>query len=137
MDLQGYKQSVKNDIEQFFNDAWDDTIKYLLGLRDRYDTMEVVHNLENTDEITGNMSGSYYFNSAKAREAVSDMIFDDDFNGWCDECGFNHGDIWDNPERADVFVRCFVMENYCYNFVDNLLDEYAEKLNYNGEDDVD
>lgn len=61
------------------------------------------------DAITGNGSGSYYFDSVSAREAVRDMVFDEEARAWVDD---NFGDgsfmhaLEEGPEVLDVTFRC-------------------------------
>lgn len=57
------------------------------------------------DSITGNSCGSYYCNSHKAKQAVSDVVFDGDFwNAYDLRYGRDQIDMRD-PESFDVVVR--------------------------------
>lgn len=60
------------------------------------------------DAITGNGSGSYYFNAADAAKAVSKLIWDaDTIEGLECDLGVDPGRIYkDGPEELDVSFRC-------------------------------
>ena len=48
------------------------------------------------DAVTGNGSGSYTFNAARAAENARDLAFDDEF-------------IAEAPEAVDVVARCLAL----------------------------
>lgn len=62
------------------------------------------------DSVTGNGSGSYFFNSAKAKEAISDFIWSDEFVEMCEEFGDTVGHCMKmGPEGVDVSIRCWML----------------------------
>ena len=109
MNYNDYYQQVKNDAitaidEQFDCGYWDGDTEW-----------DVVYdNLFVDDGVTGNGSGSYFFNAAKAREAVADAIWDEKILDVLSEFGIS-GDriaqyLRDNDaESLDVFIRCAML----------------------------
>lgn len=109
MDYNDYYQQVKNDAiaaidEQFDCGYWDGDTEW-----------DVVYdNLFVDDGVTGNGSGSYFFNAAKAREAVADTIWDEKILNALSEIGIS-GDriaqyLRDNDaESLDVCIRCAML----------------------------
>lgn len=109
MNYNDYYQQVKNDAiaaidEQFDYGYWDGDTQW-----------DVVYdNLFVDDAVTGNGSGSYFFNAAKAREAVADAIWDDKILDTLSEIGIS-GDriaqyLRDNDaESLDVCIRCAML----------------------------
>lgn len=109
MNYNDYYQQVKNDAiaaidEQFDCGYWDGDTEW-----------DVVYdNLFVDDAVTGNGSGSYFFNAAKAREAVADAIWDKKILNALSEIGVS-GDriaqyLRDNDaESLDVCIRCAML----------------------------
>lgn len=109
MNYNDYYQQVKNDAiaaidEQFDCGYWDGDTQWDI----------VYDNLFVDDAVTGNGSGSYFFNAAKAREAVADAIWDDKILDTLSEIGIS-GDriaqyLRDNDaESLDVCIRCAML----------------------------
>lgn len=63
------------------------------------------------DSVTGNGSGSYFFNSADARECLQDAIFDENIrrlvNDYSDNFDWNY--YLNHPESLDVIIRCLML----------------------------
>ena len=109
MNYNDYYQQVKNDAiaaidEQFDCGYWNGDTEW-----------DVVYdNLFVDDGVTGNGSGSYFFNAAKAREAVADAIWDEKILDVLSEFGIS-GDriaqyLRDNDaESLDVCIRCAML----------------------------
>lgn len=109
MNYNDYYQQVKNDAiaaidEQFDCGYWDGDTEW-----------DVVYdNIFVDDGVTGNGSGSYFFNAAKAREAVADAIWDEKILNALSEIGIS-GDriaqyLRDNDaESLDVCIRCAML----------------------------
>ena len=109
MNYNDYYQQVKNDAiavidEQFDCGYWDGDTEW-----------DVVYdNLFVDDAVTGNGSGSYFFNAAKAREAVADAIWDEKILDALSGIGVD-GDaiaqyLRDNDaESLDVCIRCAML----------------------------
>lgn len=72
------------------------------------------------DSVTGNGSGSYYFNSYNAKKAVSEIIQDEEFENMCREWGMDDENLLaKGPESLDVCLRC-----YALGFVRDELEDY-------------
>lgn len=117
MNYNDYYQQVKSDAidaidEQFDYGYWNGDTKW-----------DVVYdNLFIDDSVTGNGSGSYFFNAAKAREAVADAIWDEKILDALSELGIS-GDriaqyLRDNDaESIDVCIRCAMLDE-AYNEIE-------------------
>ena len=115
----------------YYKEVTDDVIEYLRENRymmdddeDINDVAEEIYDdlIENSD-ITGNMSGSYTFDSFKAKGYVLDNF--DLFKAACDDFGYGYADVgeWfldELWETMDVIIREFVLRE-C---VENAINEY-------------
>ena len=62
------------------------------------------------DSVTGNASGSYWFNSKKAEESLGEFIWDEDIVWLLEEMGYTIEDaVKRGPEVADVIIRCAML----------------------------
>lgn len=110
MNYNDYRKQVFNDAiaaidEQFDCGYWDGDTEW-----------DVVYdNLFVDDGVTGNGSGSYFFNAAKAREAVADAIWDEKILDALFNIGVD-GNVIANylrdndPESLDVSIRCAMLD---------------------------
>lgn len=99
-----YREEVLNDIKAYIDDQGQWYVENDKDFDEFYDDLWTV------DSVTGNGSGSYYFNSAKARNAVSEFIFTDEFKDMCDEWCLDVAKlINDGPEAVDVTIRCYTL----------------------------
>ena len=109
MNYNDYYQQVKNDAiaaidEQFDCGYWDGDTEW-----------DVVYdNLFVDDSVTGNGSGSYFCNAAKAREAVADAIWDKRVLDTLEQIGCDGDAVAeylrdDDPESLDVCIRCSML----------------------------
>lgn len=126
MNYSDYYQQVKNDAiaaidEQFDCGYWDSDTQW-----------DVVYdNLFVDDAVTGNGSGSYFFNAAKAREAVADAIWDDKILDALSEIGIS-GDriaqyLRDNDaESLDVCIRCAMLSEVYGEIEEHFSDRVSE-----------
>ena len=81
-----------------FNDAWD----------------EFYEDLYMDDSVTGNASGSYWFNSKKAEESLGEFIWDEDIILLLEEMGYTIEDVIKRgPEATDVIIRCAMLSSVC------------------------
>lgn len=106
-----YPQHVKEDIKEFIEKRLDSGTFGLLVQGDE-DTIEDVEDLLFTqDEITGNGSGSYTFNTLKAEENLTgnwDLLKE------AKEELDPQVDIIDKgAEYADVLIRCYLLD-WCF-----------------------
>lgn len=103
-----YASDYHAEVLQDTKDYIDDQGQWYIDTDKDFD--EFFENLWTVDSVTGNGSGSYYFNSAKARDAVSEFIFSDEFKDMCDEwCLDTAKLINDGPEAVDVTIRCYTL----------------------------
>lgn len=113
-DFEDYKAEVREDAINYMEDqgsCWDDFDSF-------YDDLWTV------DSVTGNGSGSYYFNAYKAKKAVCEIIWDEEFSDMCSEWGMNPSKVLeDGPEAVDVSMRC-----YALGFVRDELEEHWDEL---------
>lgn len=99
-----YYEQVLSDAK----DAVDENINYYDDFDEFYDELWF------DDSVTGNGSGSYFVNAAKAREAVADAIWDEKILNALSELGIS-GDrivqyLRDNDtESLDVCIRCAML----------------------------
>lgn len=117
-----YQQEVKSDAMEAikenleYNDSWDEM----------YDSLFM------DDSVTGNASGSYYFNTAKAAEAVSGIIFDDEAITEFEYMGYDGIPTEEGAETCDVIARCI-----CLGLVSGELEEYYDSLTEDEDEDED
>ena len=127
MNYNDYYEEVKNDAieaidEQFDNGYWDEDTEW-----------DVVYdNLFVDDSVTGNGSGSYTFNAFKARENVSEAIFDDRIVRTLDNIGCDAEQITNyirenDPESIDVCIRC-AMLNEVYDEIERHFSDRKSQL---------
>ena len=119
MNYNDYYQQVKNDAiaaidEQFDCGYWDGDTEWDAVYYD---------NLLVDDGVTGNGSGSYFFNAAKAREAVSDAIWDEKILDALSEIGVSGDQIAQylrdgDTEGLDVCIRCAMLSEV-YSEIEN------------------
>lgn len=101
-----YREEVLNDIKAYIDDQGQWYVENDKDFDEFYDDLWTV------DSVTGNGSGSYYFNSAKARNAVSEFIFTDEFKDMCGEWCLDVAKlINDGPEAIDVTIRCYTLDS--------------------------
>lgn len=106
-----YPQHVKEDIKEFIEKRLDSGTFGMLVQGDE-DTIEDVEDLLFTqDEITGNGSGSYTFNTLEAEENLTgnwDLLRE------AKEELDPQVDIIDKgPEYCDVLIRCYLLD-WCF-----------------------
>ena len=126
MNYNDYYQQVKNDAiaaidEQFDCGYWDGDTEW-----------DVVYdNIFVDDAVTGNGSGSYFFNAAKAREAVADAIWDEKILNALSEIGIDSDRIADylrdnDAESLDVCIRCAMLGEVYGEIEDYFSDRVSE-----------
>ena len=126
MNYNDYYQQVKNDAidaidEQFDCGYWDSDTEW-----------DVVYdNIFVDDAVTGNGSGSYFFNAAKAREAVADAIWDEKILDALSEIGVDGERIAQylrdgDAESLDVCIRCAMLGEVYGEIEDYFSDRVSE-----------
>lgn len=128
MTYNDYYQQVKNDAIAAIDEQFD------CGYWDADTEWDVVYdNLFLDDAVTGNGSGSYFFNAAKAREAVADAIWDEKVLNALSEIGVDGDQLADylrdnDPESIDVCIRC-AMISEVYDEVERHFSDRQYELN--------
>ena len=102
MTFNEYVEEVKNLVKEAINDPNND---YL----DMDDAEEVRDAMWIDDGITGNGSGSFYGNSAQAKESALDLVFDEDFQSELEGLGDDMSVFKKGPETVDVTARCLAL----------------------------
>lgn len=113
-----YRQNIKADIYQLFIDG--DYTSENLSQGEEY----LLDDLFCDDSVTGNGSGSYFFNAWKAREALygnehllSDALTD-----------FGYGvETIEDPETCDVLVRCYLLPECLSDVFDSLVEDFGSE----------
>ena len=94
---------------------------------------EMLDELYIDDSVTGNGSGSYTFNSARALENVRGLLGDADFTAEASGAGYGAEVFERDPETLDVIARCLALGR-----VSGELEELYEGMREaDGEKDVD
>ncbi|MDZ5437911.1 hypothetical protein EGO58_01750 [Limosilactobacillus reuteri] len=111
MKTYSYPQHVKEDIKEFIEKRLDSGTFGMLVQGDE-DTIQDVQDLMfDQDEITGNGSGSYTFNTFKAEQNLTgnwDLLREAK-----DELDPNTDLIEKGPEYCDVLIRCYLLD-WCF-----------------------
>lgn len=115
-----YMDEVKSDAM----DAINENLEYNDSWDEMYDSLLM------DDSVTGNSSGSYYFNSYKAEEAISGIIFDSDAVNEFKAAGYDGIPTEEGAETCDVIARCI-----CLSLVSGELEEYYDSLTENEEEE--
>lgn len=107
------------DFREYVEDTIIDARNFCDENADSYDDFdEMWDDLTNSDDVTGNLSGSYTFNSFAAQQNVKDVLVDQEF--WAEMEGIDCQDMvceWlrnKDYESIDVIARyCAVQQHYC------------------------
>lgn len=112
MKIYSYPSHVKQDIKEFIEKRLDSGTFGMLIQGDE-DTIQDVEDLMfDQDEITGNASGSYTFNTFKAEQNL--MGNWDLLKEAKEELQPNVDLIEKGPEFCDVMIRCYLLD-WCFN----------------------
>lgn len=100
MTIQDYKNELKQDI-----------LEYAQEQKGYCETLEAFNDAcWIADSVTGNGSGSYTFNRAKAAENVKDIIFEPELLEMFKDFGYDRVPFEKGPEYIDVSIRCFLLD---------------------------
>lgn len=99
-----YRRALEDDIREYI-----ETEVNLDEWRGRQDDLEEMLNddLWTDDSVTGNASGSYFFNAWRAEEALCHNL--DLLEEACFEFGCHAEEYLGSPESADVTIRCYLL----------------------------
>jgi hypothetical protein len=113
-----YNDAIRDDVREYINDNVDfsEWIDNRDGLEEQLND-----DLWTVDSVTGNGSGSYWFNSWKAEEALMhnlDLLAEavDEFGGCTDV-------LRDGAEACDVTIRCYLLPGAISDVLDELEEE--------------
>ena len=121
-----YLEAMHEDIRDYIDENRDE-ILYRVGCMDGDDPENCVDDIAEylndilwmDDSVTGNASGSYWFNSWKAEEALCHNL--DELEDACNEFGCDMGEIIkQGAETADVTIRCYLLGRA----ISEVLEEY-------------
>lgn len=122
-----YEEAVRSDIKDYILENYDRND--LADFDDEDDFKDcLIDILVNEDSITGNISGSYYYNIYKAQEAlIGNMGL---LRAACEELDLSNEEIGEHFldgdfEYFDCMVRCYIViyTNVIEDAVDELLEE--------------
>lgn len=118
-----------NYLEQVAEDAKAAILEHMNGweFNDREELEEIANNeLWTDDSVTGNASGSYFFNAWDAEAAISHNwdLLEDAIN----EFGSDRDIISKGAEACDVIIRCYMLTQAIVTALDEL--EGERRINY-------
>lgn len=97
--------------DQVFTDAKEELETELESYSSYYDDFSQVFDaLQLCDNVTGNGSGSYTFNTWQAMDNLSELVWDADFIELFDNCGYEGIPMDMGPESVDVIARCLALD---------------------------
>ena len=103
-----YYKEVYNDACNVVDENFDSYLEVGGELDDAWDAF--YEDLYMDDSVTGNASGSYWFNSKKAEESLGKFVWDEDIIWLLEEMGDTIEDVVKRgPEVADVIIRCAML----------------------------
>ena len=114
MEKYNYFEAVKNAVLDYINE---NEIKVTTSNKD--ELAEQLHDdLWTNDSVTGNGSGSYFFNTWKAEEALCHNL--DLLGEACEEFGSTADILKDGAEACDVTIRCYLLPQAISEALDEL-----------------
>ena len=114
MEKYNYFEAVKNAVLDYINE---NEIKVTTSNKD--ELAEQLHDdLWTNDSVTGNGSGSYFFNTWKAEEALCHNL--DLLGEACEEFGSTADLLKDGAEACDVTIRCYLLPQAISEALDEL-----------------
>lgn len=122
MEKYNYEKVICEDIREYLKWNYDsDELREKMDDRDRFEE-HLNDDLWAYDSVTGNGSGSYFFSTWKAEEA---LCHNTDLLGEAmSEFGCESNDLAKGAEWADVTIRCYLL-NQC---IHEVLDEIEEEI---------
>ena len=103
-----YRENIKSDVLDYIRENYTDKeIREGLANYDEF-WQRLNDDLWTRDSVTGNASGSYYFNSYRAAEAIAhnwDLLNEALLEFGCTDCNpIEKGEEW-----CDVIIRCYLL----------------------------
>lgn len=111
MKFEDYKQAVLEDATQYLTENLDSFVQ-----DDYADPFDVVfESIASKSYVTGEQNGSYTNSSIKAKENLSEVIWQDEFWSALDSFDYSPEQIVElfksGPERMDATIRAIVLNN--------------------------
>ena len=122
MDFREYIEETKENAKEYIKENWE-------YLKDKTGE-EIQDDLFVADEVTGNGSGSFTFNTYEAKQNVVELMFDEDFvNALKWNFGQDLGElIQKGPESVDVTARCLALYEFDINeIIEEVKEEQEEE----------
>lgn len=130
MEKYNYREAICEDIREYIKYHYEaDELREEMSDRDRFEE-HLNDDLLADDSVTGNASGSYFFSTWKAEEAIchnTDLLGEAMSEFGCEPNDLSKG----GAEWADVTIRCYLL-NQC---IHEVLDEIEEEMD-NEEEEV-
>lgn len=102
-----YRAQVKQDALDATEDLMDQIIdqnEHTISVQELVDTLWV------DDSVTGNASGSYTMDRARAQKYIAEVVWSAEFADAMQDWGMNASDLEkQGPEAIDVTIRCYVL----------------------------
>lgn len=118
MDKYNYYEVMKENIREVLESEYDiDTMRY--SKDSIYDDLFV------NDSVTGNGSGSYTFNTEKAKEYVLDNL--DLLDKAITEFSIDMNEHYSDWEYLDVSIRCYLLGEVFYEVLEEILENKEEE----------
>ena len=123
--MYNYLENVKEDVkEAIFNYYTKEEIKENLEDRKQFE-QKLYDDLWCDDSVTGNSSGSYYYNAYKAEESLNgnwDLLREALYMFGCEDVNpIEKGEEW-----CDVTIRCYLLSQAISEALDELEEELEE-----------
>lgn len=124
--MYNYFENVKDDLREAIPEykEYSDIEKWSEENRDEI-WEEIFDTAWTDDSVTGNGSGSYFFNSYKSGQALAGNF--DLLKEAIEEFGGDIGNALDSEEYADVTIRCYVLGQVLNEVLDEFLDDDTEE----------
>lgn len=123
MERYNYREAMKEDILDYIHEE--------INLEDYRDNRAELEELLNddlwcTDDITGNASGSYFFSTWKAEEAIAHNwdLLEEAMQEFEDDCN----PIEKGAEWCDITIRCYLLGECITAVLDGLEDELKKSM---------
>ena len=119
MERYNYLEAVKSDVLDYINNE----IEF-----SEFDTLEDLAETLNEDlwicdSVTGNASGSYFFNAWRAEEALAHNL--DLLGEALEEFGCDAGYLLkQGAESADVTIRCYLLSQAIWEALEEIADDF-------------
>ena len=112
--MYNYYEEVLQAVEEAVNDGYSPEMLEPVDLEDYAQKLNEV--LWVDDSVTGNASGSFFFNAYKAEEALEEF-------GQTDVNAFEKGAEW-----VDVTIRCYLLNSCIGYYIEQNEDDLTERI---------